>query len=152
MNSESVVVLSGCLKINGQKYKKSSEKRSRDGTKVQFIVYKTSNRHFALIYPQTDLVCANRPFCCLNLKTCTVNIKPGVKFVKSHKILINTNNDLNCLRLILKVEAKNYTIKDLYRQLRNEDQELSKPFGPLVRRSVSRQTSLCRVDEDREIA
>ena len=147
MNSESVVVLSGWLKINGEDW---ALKRSRDGTKVQFLVYKTSGRHFALIYPMMDSVCANRPVCWLNLKTCSVNIHCGVK---SHKIRINTDYDLNSLRLVLKIEAKNHRVRDLLMHLKSEDQEITKPFGPsLKKRSVSRQTSLERVDEDRESA
>ena len=148
MNNESVFVLSGWLKINGQYYSKSSEKRCRDGTKVQLIIYETSSKHFALIYPLINSVYDNTPVCWLNLKTCSVSIQSGAK---SHKIRINTNNDLNCLRLVFKIEAKNHSVKDLLKHLKSEDQELIKPFGPFPkRRSVSRQTSLERVDEDKE--
>ena len=146
MSKDSITVLSGSLQINGQQHNNQSEMRLCGGMKVKIVVYKISNRHFAVVYPIVDLIGANHHICCLNLKTCNIDVRPGVV---THDIQINTNSDFDGgLQLVLTIEAKSHNLNKLYANLRPDNQEINGLFGQMVRKKcVSRQTSLEKVDE-----
>ena len=147
MNSESVVALSGWLKVCGHFYNETSKESLDEWTRVRFLVYKTVNQHFAIIDLLTDMVCADHNICFLNLKSCSVTVQPGVDW---HRVKIQINTDLNNERLVLEIDAKSQKANDLNEYLKS-DEQINKILDPIPRlRNICRQSSLERVDEDGE--